>query len=94
MSGFDLRQGQVAVERHRLVPPRRHRSPAQLATGYQPAVIKVLSYAHGTVRATKTGQYAQREDEGRLGRRMKGLERENGLGGGGQGAVGRARPLG
>ncbi|MFC3207596.1 relaxase/mobilization nuclease domain-containing protein [Aquamicrobium soli] len=34
----------------------------QLASGYQPAVIKVLSYAHGTVRATKTGQYAQRED--------------------------------
>lgn len=34
----------------------------QLASGYQPAVIKVLSYAHGTVRAAKTGQYAQRED--------------------------------
>jgi type IV secretory pathway VirD2 relaxase len=34
----------------------------QLAAGYQPAVIKVLSYAHGTVRATKTGQYVQRED--------------------------------
>jgi len=34
----------------------------QLASGYQPAVIKVLSYAHGTVRATKTGQYALRED--------------------------------
>lgn len=34
----------------------------QLASGYQPAVIKVLSYAHGTVRVTKTGQYAQRED--------------------------------
>lgn len=34
----------------------------QLAAGYQPAVIKVLSWAHGTVRATKTGQYAQRED--------------------------------
>jgi type IV secretory pathway VirD2 relaxase len=34
----------------------------QLASGYQPAVIKVLSWAHGTVRATKTGQYAQRED--------------------------------
>ncbi|WP_248307698.1 relaxase/mobilization nuclease domain-containing protein [Bosea sp. AS-1] len=33
-----------------------------LAAGYQPAVIKVLSYAHGVVRATKTGQYAQRED--------------------------------
>ena len=34
----------------------------QLASGYQPAVVKVLSWAHGTVRATKTGQYAQRED--------------------------------
>ncbi|MEP9370159.1 relaxase/mobilization nuclease domain-containing protein [Xanthobacter sp. VNH20] len=34
----------------------------QLAAGYQPAVIKVLSWAHGTVRATKTGQYVQRED--------------------------------
>ncbi|MGX7743997.1 relaxase/mobilization nuclease domain-containing protein [Rhodopseudomonas parapalustris] len=34
----------------------------QLAAGYQPAVVKVLSYAHGTVRATKTGQYVQRED--------------------------------
>ncbi|GEC15379.1 relaxase/mobilization nuclease domain-containing protein [Nitrobacter winogradskyi] len=43
--------GQVAVGRAR-----------QLASGYQPAVIKVLSYAHGTVRATKTGQYVQRED--------------------------------
>ncbi len=44
-------EGQGAVGRAR-----------QLAAGYQPAVIKVLSYAHGTVRATKTGQYAQRED--------------------------------
>ena len=34
----------------------------QLAAGYQPAVIKVLSWAHGTVRTTKTAQYAQRED--------------------------------
>jgi len=34
----------------------------RLAAGYQPAVIKVLSYAHGAVRATKTGQYVQRED--------------------------------
>lgn len=43
--------GQGAAERAR-----------QLASGYQPAVVKVLSWAHGTVRATKTGQYAQRED--------------------------------
>ena len=34
----------------------------QLAAGYQPAVIKVLSYARGAVRVTKTGQYVQRED--------------------------------
>ncbi|CAH1696133.1 conserved hypothetical protein [Hyphomicrobiales bacterium] len=34
----------------------------QLASGYQPAVVKVLSWAHGTVRATKTSQYAHRED--------------------------------
>ncbi|OPH81343.1 relaxase/mobilization nuclease domain-containing protein [Nitrobacter vulgaris] len=34
----------------------------QLAAGYQPAVIKVLSYARGVTRVTKTGQYVQRED--------------------------------
>jgi type IV secretion system T-DNA border endonuclease VirD2 len=34
----------------------------QLASGYQPAVIKVVSYAHGVARATATGQYVQRED--------------------------------
>lgn len=34
----------------------------QLAAGYQPAVIKVLSYAHGVTRATKTGLYVQREE--------------------------------
>ncbi|PZR75576.1 MAG: hypothetical protein DI537_44930, partial [Stutzerimonas stutzeri] len=34
----------------------------QLATGYQPAVVKVVSYAHGVTRATATGQYVQRED--------------------------------
>lgn len=34
----------------------------QLAAGFQPAVVKVLSYAHGAVRATKTGQYVQRDD--------------------------------
>ncbi|MFC6496009.1 relaxase/mobilization nuclease domain-containing protein [Ancylobacter dichloromethanicus] len=34
----------------------------QLAAGYQPAVVKVLSYAHGATRATRTGQYVQRED--------------------------------
>jgi type IV secretion system T-DNA border endonuclease VirD2 len=34
----------------------------QLAAGYQPAVIKVVSYARGVARATATGQYVQRED--------------------------------
>ncbi|SDR63797.1 Type IV secretory pathway, VirD2 components (relaxase) [Rhizobiales bacterium GAS113] len=33
-----------------------------LAAGYQPAVIKVISYAHGVARATATGQYVQREE--------------------------------
>lgn len=34
----------------------------QLAGGYQPAVIKVVSYARGVARATATGQYVQRGD--------------------------------
>lgn len=34
----------------------------QLAAGYQPAVIKVVSYAHGAARATATGLYIQREE--------------------------------
>lgn len=34
----------------------------QLAAGYQPAVIKVVSYARGVARATATGQYIQREE--------------------------------
>ncbi|WP_454634765.1 relaxase/mobilization nuclease domain-containing protein [Bradyrhizobium cenepequi] len=34
----------------------------QLAAGFQPAVIKVVSYARGVTRATATGQYVQRED--------------------------------
>jgi type IV secretory pathway VirD2 relaxase len=34
----------------------------KLAAGYQPAVIKVVSYARGVARATATGQYVQRED--------------------------------
>lgn len=34
----------------------------QLAGGYQPAVIKVVSYAHGFARATATGQYIRREE--------------------------------
>jgi len=34
----------------------------QLAAGYQPAVVKVLSYASGSARATATSLYVQRED--------------------------------
>lgn len=34
----------------------------RLAAGYQPAVIKVISYAHGAARTTATGQYVQRDD--------------------------------
>lgn len=33
-----------------------------LAAGYQPAVVKVVSYARGSARATATGQYIQRDD--------------------------------
>lgn len=34
----------------------------KLAAGFQPAVIKVVSYARGAARATATGQYVQRDD--------------------------------
>ena len=34
----------------------------QLAAGYQPAVVKIVSYARGVARATATGQYVLRED--------------------------------
>jgi type IV secretion system T-DNA border endonuclease VirD2 len=34
----------------------------RLAAGYQPAVIKVVSYARGVARATATGQYVQRDE--------------------------------
>ena len=34
----------------------------KLAAGYQPAVIKVVSYARGVARATAIGQYIQREE--------------------------------
>jgi type IV secretion system T-DNA border endonuclease VirD2 len=33
-----------------------------MTAGYQPAVIKVVSYARGVTRATATGQYIQREE--------------------------------
>jgi type IV secretory pathway VirD2 relaxase len=53
--------------------PARHAAPTRieggalgrarhLAAGYQPAVVKVISYAHGVARATATGQYVQRDD--------------------------------
>lgn len=34
----------------------------QLAAGYQPAVVKVVSYARGTARVTATAQYVQRDE--------------------------------
>jgi len=33
-----------------------------LASGYQPAVVKVVSYAHGADRASATANYVDRED--------------------------------
>lgn len=33
-----------------------------IARGYQPAVVKVVSYARGATRATATGHYVQRDD--------------------------------
>ncbi len=33
-----------------------------LARGYQPAVVKVVSYAHGAARASATANYVDRED--------------------------------
>lgn len=33
-----------------------------LARGYQPAVVKVISYAHGATRATASAQYIERDD--------------------------------
>lgn len=46
----------------RLVPTAGAATPAGLlAAGYQPAVLKVISYGHGVVRATAIGQYIQRD---------------------------------
>lgn len=43
------------------VPGGGGRSAAErLASGYQPAVLKVISYGHGVTRATAMGQYVQR----------------------------------
>lgn len=45
----------------RLVPSAGAVKPASLlAAGYQPAVLKVISYGHGVARATAIGQYIQR----------------------------------
>ena len=46
LAGGAVDQGSTAFGRAR-----------QLAAGYQPAVVKVLSYAHGCARATATAQY-------------------------------------
>lgn len=35
---------------------------ALLASGYQPAVVKVISYAHGVTRATASAQYVERDE--------------------------------
>ncbi|MCA3704386.1 MAG: hypothetical protein INF12_15300 [Methylobacterium sp.] len=35
---------------------------ALLARGYQPAVVKVISYAHGATRATASAQYIERDE--------------------------------
>lgn len=35
---------------------------ARLARGYQPAVVKVISYAHGVPRATASAQYVERDE--------------------------------
>ena len=37
-------------------------SATKLAAGYQPAVLKVISYGHGGARATAIGQYIQRDE--------------------------------
>jgi type IV secretion system T-DNA border endonuclease VirD2 len=52
-----------------------------LAQGYQPAVVKVVSYAHGAARASATANYVDREDavlETQDGLELKGRETING----------------
>ena len=52
-----------------------------LAQGYQPAVVKVVSYAHGATRASATANYVDREDavlETQDGVELKGREAING----------------
>ena len=51
-----------AARASRLVPGAGAATPAGLlAAGYQPAVLKVISYGHGVARATAIGQYIQRD---------------------------------
>ena len=53
---------------------------AALASGYQPAVVKVVSYAHGAARASATANYVDREDavlETHEGIELKGREAIN-----------------
>lgn len=52
-------------------------STALLARGYQPAVVKVISYAHGVTRATASAQYVERDEvqlETHEGRRLSDKE--------------------
>ncbi|MER9335300.1 hypothetical protein NKJ06_15080 [Mesorhizobium sp. M0293] len=41
--------------------PRPRAAADKLAAGYQPAVLKVISYGHGVTRAAAIGQYIQKE---------------------------------
>lgn len=52
-----------AAASRRLAPSGdRASTAALLASGYQPAVLKVISYGHGIARATAIGQYIQRDE--------------------------------
>lgn len=47
--------------RRKLAGPARSQTARKLAAGYQPAVLKVISYGHGVTRAKAIGQYIQKE---------------------------------
>jgi type IV secretion system T-DNA border endonuclease VirD2 len=60
--GKGARRAADAKASRRLVPSAGAVTPAGLlAAGYQPAVLKVISYGHGVARATAIGQYIQRD---------------------------------
>ena len=60
--GKTARRYAGGVRASRLVPTAGAATPAGLlAAGYQPAVLKVISYGHGVARATAIGQYIQRD---------------------------------